>query len=55
MIGVNEINFQCLSKVGGLFTANYFVLDYNCQLLCFHSKFCLPNAEAVDTHSELVL
>ena len=46
---VNPIIFQCLSKAWGPFTVDCFASDYNCQLLRFHTKFCVPNAEAVDT------
>ena len=46
---VNPIMFQCLSKAWGPFTVDCFTSDYNCQLLRFHSKFYVPNAEAVDT------
>ena len=45
----NPIIFQYLSKAWGPFTVDCFALDYNCELLRFHSKFCVPKTEAVDT------
>ena len=46
---VNPIIFQHLIKAWGPFTVDCFALDYNCEPLRFHSKFCVPTTEAVDT------
>ena len=48
-VHVNPAIFHSLDRVWGPFSVDCFVSDYNYQLERFHSKFCVPNAEAVDT------
>ena len=46
---VSLIVFQHLNKSWGPFTIDCFTSDYNYQLEHFHSRFCVPNTEAIDT------
>ena len=46
---VHPAIFQCLDRAWGPFTVDCFASDYNCQLERFHSRYCVPNMEAVET------
>ena len=45
---VNPAIFQSLERAWGPFSVDCFASDYNCQLVHFHSKFCVLNMETVN-------